>query len=147
MTREESIERLKMILGEATTDENAVCYVTSDDAGALDMAIKALEQNDFDAYWSSLWKSAYEKGKADAEQRWTPVTDRLPEIPDGEDWVRCLCYGEKEITPDHVDDSNTITRIEIVTYFRHYGWEGWFHPIAWMPLPESYTGQESEDKA
>jgi len=44
MTREESIERLKMILEEATTDENAVCYVTFDDAGALEMAIKALEQ-------------------------------------------------------------------------------------------------------
>ena len=44
MTREESIERLKMILEEVATDEDAVCYVTSDDADALDMAIKALEQ-------------------------------------------------------------------------------------------------------
>ncbi|MGN8818570.1 hypothetical protein ACTNEN_09650 [Oribacterium sp. HCP28S3_H8] len=44
MTREEAIERIKMILEECTEDENAVCYVTSYDADALDMAIKALEQ-------------------------------------------------------------------------------------------------------
>jgi hypothetical protein len=44
MTREEAVERIKMILEEATASEDAVSYVTSDDADALDMAIKALEQ-------------------------------------------------------------------------------------------------------
>lgn len=44
MTREEAIKRIKMILEECTEDEDAVCYVTSDDADALDTAIKALEQ-------------------------------------------------------------------------------------------------------
>lgn len=44
MTREEAIERIKMILEECTEDENAVSYVTSDDADALGMAIKALEE-------------------------------------------------------------------------------------------------------
>lgn len=43
MTREEAVERIKMILEEATANEDAVSYVTSDDADALDMAIKALE--------------------------------------------------------------------------------------------------------
>lgn len=43
MTRIEVAERLEAILAEATADENAVCYVTSDDAEALDIAIKALE--------------------------------------------------------------------------------------------------------
>ena len=76
--------------------------------------------------------------------RWIPVSERLPDIPDGEDWVRCLCYGEMEITPDHVDDPNTVTRIEIVAYFKRWGWDGWFHPIAWMPLPEPYK-EESEE--
>jgi len=90
---------------------------TAKEAVALTMAIKALEQ------------------------RWIPISERLPDIPDGEDWVRCLCYGEKEITTDHVDDPNTITCIEIVAYFRRYGWDGWFHPIAWMPLPEPYRAE------
>ena len=44
MSREEAIEKIKMILEECTEDEDAVSYVTSYDADALDMAIKALEQ-------------------------------------------------------------------------------------------------------
>ena len=44
MTNEESIEKIKGILEECTEDESSVCYVTSYDADALDMAIKALEQ-------------------------------------------------------------------------------------------------------
>lgn len=44
MTRKEAIEKIKMILAECAEDEDAVCYVTFDDADALDMAIKALEQ-------------------------------------------------------------------------------------------------------
>ena len=44
MTREEAIENLKDILAEATETDNSVCYVTSDDADALKMAIQALER-------------------------------------------------------------------------------------------------------
>lgn len=46
MTREKAIAKLKAILEEATVDESAVCYVTSNDADALEMAIKALEQTE-----------------------------------------------------------------------------------------------------
>lgn len=42
MTREEAIQDLKDILEEATSDKDAVCYVTSEDAEALNMAIEAL---------------------------------------------------------------------------------------------------------
>ena len=38
------MERIKMILREATEDEDEVSYVTSYDTEALDMAIKALDQ-------------------------------------------------------------------------------------------------------
>lgn len=41
---DEYIDRLKMILEEATESEDAVCYVTADDTEALKAAIKALEQ-------------------------------------------------------------------------------------------------------
>ena len=44
MTRKEAIEKIKMILAECAEDEDAVCYVTFDDADALYMAIKALKQ-------------------------------------------------------------------------------------------------------
>lgn len=45
MTKEEVIENLKDILAEATMDENSVCYVTEEDKETLEIAIKALEQN------------------------------------------------------------------------------------------------------
>lgn len=48
MTKEEAVKRIKMILEECTEERNedevAMCYVTSYDADALDMAIKALEK-------------------------------------------------------------------------------------------------------
>lgn len=44
MTREEAISNLKMILEEVTETDEAVCYVTSNDAEALILAIKALER-------------------------------------------------------------------------------------------------------
>lgn len=47
MTREEAIKKLTEIIEEATAYENAVCYVTSEDAEALDMA---MEDDDFCSY-------------------------------------------------------------------------------------------------
>ena len=44
MTVNEAIKELKMILEEATEDENSVCYVTSCDKEPLEMAIKSLEK-------------------------------------------------------------------------------------------------------
>ena len=50
MTREEAINHLKDILAEATETEHAVCYVTNEDADALEIAIEALERKT--GYWS-----------------------------------------------------------------------------------------------
>ena len=41
---EEAVSNLKMILEEVTETDEAVCYVTSEDAEALILAIKALEK-------------------------------------------------------------------------------------------------------
>ena len=46
MTNKEAINKLKDILEEATKTDDSVCYVTVDDADALKVAIKALEQTD-----------------------------------------------------------------------------------------------------
>ena len=43
MTREEAVANLKMILEEVTETDEAICYVTSNDAETLVLAIKALE--------------------------------------------------------------------------------------------------------
>lgn len=44
MTNKEAISNLKMILDEATETDEAICYVTSNDAETINMAIKALEK-------------------------------------------------------------------------------------------------------
>jgi len=44
MTEKEAIGKIKEILEEATKTEDAVCYVTSVDAGSLNLAIEALEK-------------------------------------------------------------------------------------------------------
>lgn len=48
MTREEVINAARAVLEEATGSETAVCYLTSEDKGWLEMAIKALEQEPCD---------------------------------------------------------------------------------------------------
>lgn len=45
MNREEAVANLKMILEEVTETDEAICYVTSNDAEAIDMAIKALKKH------------------------------------------------------------------------------------------------------
>ena len=45
MTREEKINRLKDILAEINEDEDAVCYLTSEDNELIESAIEALEQH------------------------------------------------------------------------------------------------------
>jgi hypothetical protein len=80
MTREAAIKRLKSDIYEYadfTENPNENEFWT-----AFDMAIKALEappNDNWEGYSKRLWKSAYERGKADAEQRWIPVTERFPE--------------------------------------------------------------------
>ena len=59
MTREEAIEKIRAILEECTEDENAVCYVTSYDADALDMAIKALEKESRKGHWIDYSDEGY----------------------------------------------------------------------------------------
>lgn len=54
MTREEAIQDLKDILEEATSDKDAVCYVTSEDAEALNMAIEALSAEAVQGEWTYL---------------------------------------------------------------------------------------------
>ena len=45
MNREEAISNLKMILEEVTETDEAICYVTSNDAETINMAIKALKKH------------------------------------------------------------------------------------------------------
>lgn len=115
------IENLKAILEECTASEDAVSYVNSEDAGTLKAAIEALEKQEQD--------------------RWIPVTERLPEESD---------YDETFIATiqcEHVDGWN-----DYVTGFADWtphGWDiqssylGQIKVVAWRPLPEPYTEEEA----
>jgi len=157
MTREEAIEKLKAILAEATEDEDAVCYVTSDDADALDMAIKALEtppNDNWEGYSSRLWKAAYERGKVDAEQRWIPVSERLPgdikpvivtwKNNDPKSYYQYI-VGKHFIGTAHFKNGkwfwySSVTEDLLAEYGKcdSEEFDEAIEVIAWMPLPEPY---------
>ena len=129
MTREEAIKRLKSDIYEYadfTENPNENEFWT-----AFDMAIKALEappNDNWEGYSKRLWKSAYARGKEDAEQRWIPVNERLPKI--GE---RVMVTVQREF------DEETI---EITTYSK-YGF--YIQPVvAWLPLPKTYKAESEE---
>lgn len=153
MTREEAIKRLKSDIYEYadfTENPNENEFWT-----AFDMAIEALERADLEGYSSRLWKAAYERGKADAEPRWIPVSERLPEKY-GEyliTWTTShsmvngkygfLGTAEYDLSGEYDHEKNRFMGEWLLEdYIKNYPD---VKVIAWMPLPEPY--RESEDEA
>jgi len=133
MTKEEkAIKGLKDILAEATETNNAVCYVTSDDADVLKEAIKALEQ----------------------EPRWIPVSEKLPNKNGKYLTTIDRCMGGKCV--ELLDFALDLFKIDKFDFNDKKGVSGWYvydaewgyyevdNVVAWMPLPQAY-GTESEE--
>ena len=112
------------------------CY--EDLCKAVDISIKALSaQTDLSAYSDKLWKSAYERGKSEAEQMWTPIEEHLPDL-EVVVWVT-LALG--------IRGYNIVSKAQ---------WDGdcWHYPksrlrvtlkvLAWMPIqiPKPYERSE-----
>lgn len=115
MTREEAKRRLLNI-------ERSTPIHTREDARdfeALEMAIKALEQNESAEEWYKLFVE-----KLEQEPKWIPVSERLPETG-----TYCLvCCKDGFISTDN--------------YFC-YGWDDWEDDVvAWMPLPSPWKGDK-----
>ena len=100
-------------------------------------------QPDLSEYSDKLWRNAYERGKAEAQQRWIPCSERLPEE-----------NGQYLITVKyvHVDGYDDI-------YAEHGEWTDgkWDmfcfghcgkveNIIAWMPLPKPYRAERRTDE-
>ena len=86
-------------------------------------------QPDLSGYSDKLWKAAYERGKAEAQQRWIPCSEREPE--DGQEILAT--------TTDNAWGDVVIIR----TYYK----EMHKSVIAWMPLPEPYAERRTDDES
>ena len=99
--------------------------------GGIQKVIETIEQmppsNNWECYSDRLWKNAYERGKAEAEPKWIPCEERLPDSIDvlvcheDEIWIDWLGYGEGDI-PFWYESGESIGK------------------TAWMPLPDPYEG-------
>lgn len=112
-------------------------------------------QPDLSGYSDRLWKSAYERGKAEAqpEEDWTLCSKRLPEE---HEWIGTKTFGttisdevyvtfesqKGERFTKHLNFQNgkvsSFTQREIDVFYKDAV------PIAWMPLPEPYKGGGTE---
>lgn len=141
MTESGAIKNLKDILNECTESEEAVCYVTSADAPALDMAIKALEK---------------QKG---AIAGWILCSERFPDecVPVNVTWINRNpepYYAKiKDVpfsaTAVHYNDKWYWYSSTCIDFLTEYGENNFdlvdkdIDIIAWMELPSAYIPKEN----
>ena len=132
MTREEAIENLKMILEEATSEKNSVCYVTSCDEEPLKMAIESLENH---AECEHDCKSCWKTKLVNDTNKWIPCSERLPEKKDNE--LKC---GRGEYNGTVADRKGHVFTTSVIYDYNNKKWveEDIWEVIAWQPLPEPY---------
>ena len=91
-------------------------------------------QPDMSEYSDKLWKAAYERGKAEAQQRWIPCSERLPE-PRADVWTcsdigQIQGYYEENVGIWYASFGQGRDYLEL-------------YVTAWMPLPEPYKGEQN----
>jgi len=89
---------------------------------------------DMSEYSDKLWKAAYERGKAEAQQRWIPCSERLPE-PRADVWTcsdigQIQGYYEENVGIWYASFGQGRDYLEL-------------YVTAWMPLPEPYKGEQN----
>ena len=148
MTKKEAIENLKgCVCGyEVGKDGKPNGNVTADlTQETIDMAIKALEaplNDNWEGYSKRLWKSAYERGKTDAEQRWIPVTERLPEAEE----IVLITIDSSYYPKSYVDMGFYKAETKKWYWFSSEAIDHSIKVTAWMPLPEPYKAESEDDE-
>lgn len=107
-------------------------------------------------YSERLWKNAYGRGKADAEQtKWIPVSERVAEfpclacdifeqifIPCGIVVLDSRCYDGKDFA---FDVEKFLRGKEIILCGGKKAYEKPREIVAWMPLPEPYKAESEKE--
>ena len=120
-------------------------FTVADEAGGMGI----VKWSEDVIYFAAAEKVLDEMPTIEAEPRWIPVTERLPEESDGTVLV-CMPniwpynYKEPFINAKHNCQVRTATHSEHSgNWYYSDGAVGDVEPIAWMPLPEPY--QEAKD--
>jgi hypothetical protein len=166
MTREEKISRLKDILSEINENDNAVCYLTSEDNELIKSAIEALEQQPCGDTISraeaqtaiEMSASRYTLAREHEGMGQVEWSDQLIKVSDAVDIIRNLSSVTPQPKPKvghwiPVNERLPKPRIDVwcnsdmgqmVGYYDEYV-ETWYGRdylelmvTAWMPLPEPY---------
>lgn len=84
------------------------------------------------------YQKGYEDGKKD--NGWIPVSERLPEVPEGTEDVYC---PEFNVTIKGASKATTLKYAPDGTWFDDSGEV--YNVMAWQPLPEPYRPEEVEE--
>lgn len=76
--------------------------------------------------WNEVYQAMNDVPSAEPEWKWIPCSERLPDWDEHRNEMVLVCYGNGSIRFDTCLHDDWV-----------YG-----HPIAWMPLPEPYRGDE-----
>ena len=163
ISRQAAIDALwKLRRGQQMLDDTQTADKVMKGIFLAEQMIKELPTVDIDLsdYSDRLWRKAYEQGKADAEPRWIPVTERLPED------IRPVIVTWKNTDPKsyyqyivgkHFTGTAcykngkwywySSTTEDMLAEYGRYDSEEFdeaIECIAWMPLPEPYEGESDE---
>jgi hypothetical protein len=149
ISREKAIEAIDKVFPEDPNKSECASGVAIG-AALASIYVKELPSADLSEYSDKLWRNAYERGKAEAQQRWIPCSERLPEEY-GEyriTWVtsyapskRFIGDSEYEITSVWDEERKDFKGEWLLDdYIKHYPD---VKVIAWKPFEEPY--QEEGD--
>jgi hypothetical protein len=142
MTNEDKINYLKDILSEINENDNAVCYLTSEDNELIKSAIEALEQQpceDAISRQAVLEVIEREQFKGDAISEIEKLPPVQPKLKTGH-WISV----SERLPKPRIDVWCNSDMGQMVGYYDEYV-ETWYGRdylelmvTAWMPLPEPY---------